>query len=289
MKNKIIKNLDDLIDSLENLHIFHEKNNEEKNEILIIENILMECIDKILISNKIIHPHDYKCIDLNNIHELPLDYPLEFKNFCKNNDLKPPKINTGNGKALSLMLQYPNTYWNREKCDEFVNKFKIETRDSIQLFNKHSQWGIKTSSDLNDRGKQYIIYPYCLTNKHKMRKDFTYNGNDEEKNEEINKIKSTIKNDYIDVANDKWQLGHKNPGSINNSNSNLILQPPIQGKYRDDYLFFDTLTKMPLPKKLEKMIENNEIELTTEQIQSYFHLFQKLLNFKLDKINNNNK
>jgi hypothetical protein len=56
---------------------------------------------------------------------------------------------------------------------------------------------------------------------------------------EINKIKSTIKADYIDVSNDLWQLGHKNPDSTDNSNKNLVLQPPIQGKYRDNYIFID--------------------------------------------------
>ena len=51
-----------------------------------------------------------------------------------------------------------------------------------------------------------------------------------EKNNEIDKIKSTIKTDYIDVPNSLWQLGHKNPGSTDNSNENFVLQPPIQGK-----------------------------------------------------------
>ena len=81
---------------------------------------------------------------------------------------------------------------------------------------------------------------------------------------------------YIDIPNDKWQLGHKNPGSIDNTGSNLILQPPIQAKYRDEYLFFDTLTKMPLPEKLKKMLENNEVKLTEEQIKDYLVLFSKL-------------
>jgi hypothetical protein len=72
------------------------------------------------------------------------------------------------------------------------------------------------------------------------------------------------------------QLGHKNPGSIDSSNKNLILQPPIQGKYRDNYIFIDTLTKLPLPNKLETMIEKKEIILTKEQILSYKELFEHL-------------
>jgi hypothetical protein len=109
-----------------------------------------------------------------------------------------------------------------------------------------------------------------------MRKDFKFDGNIEEKNNEIDKIKSTIKADYIDVPNEQWQLGHKNPGSTDNTNENLVLQPPIQGKYRDNYVFIDTLTKFPLASKLKSMIEKKEVELTPEQIINYKILFDTL-------------
>lgn len=220
-------------------------------------------------------PLNYKLIDISIIDELPLDYPEEFNQFCTTNDIKPPNITTGNGKALSVMLKYKYCYWNRENCDIFVNKFGIITKDSIQLFNKHSQWGIQTNSG-SERGKLYIVYPFCLSNKHKMRKNFKFNGTDEEKYIEIDKIKSTIKTDYVEVPNELWQLGHKNPGSTNNSADNLVLQPPIQGKYRDNYIFIDTLTKFPLASKLEKMIEKKEVEFTPEQIASYKILFEHL-------------
>lgn len=217
----------------------------------------------------------YELINIDFITEIPSEYPDEFKEFCLTNDLKPPNISTGNGKALAAMLKYPNFYWDRETCDAFVKKFNIITKDSIQLFNKHNQWGIQTNSG-RERGKSYIVYPYCLSNKHKMRKNFNFNGSQEEKNSEIDKIKSTIKADYIDVPNALWQLGHKNPGSIDNSTKNLVLQPPIQGKYRDDYIFIDSLTKFPMPNKLESMIEKKEIEFTREELSAYKALFDKL-------------
>jgi|UniRef100_A0A6C0CW22 hypothetical protein len=214
-------------------------------------------------------------IDIDKITELPKEFPEEFTEFCRINDLKPPNITTGNGKALSVMITYKGNYWDRKTCDQFVEKFKIETKDSIQLFNKHNQWGIQTNSGI-ERGKLYIVYPYTLSNKHKMRKNFKFDGTDEEKNLEINKIKSTIKADYIDVGNDLWQLGHKNPASTDNSNDNLVLQPPIQGKYRDNYIFIDTLTKFPVPNKLEVMIERKEIEFSVDQIIKYKEIFDKL-------------
>lgn len=222
-----------------------------------------------------IEPCNYTLIDIDSIYVLPTEYPVEFKKYCDKNGLTPPNITTGNGKALSVLLQNKNCYWNRETCDKFVKKFDIKTKDSIQLFNKHNQWGIQTNSG-SGRGKLYIVYPYQLSNKHKMRKNFKFDGTEEEKNIEIDKIKSTIKADYVDVDNSQWQLGHKNPGSTDNSNDNLILQPPIQGKYRDNYIFIDTLTKIPMPNKLETMIEKKEIEFTEEQIVSYKKIFDAL-------------
>jgi hypothetical protein len=204
-------------------------------------------------------------IEQINIDEMDVipEYPEEFVEFAKANNLAPPRFNSKNGKALSAMLNNPYKYWNRESADQFVKKFGIETKDSIQLFNKHEQWGIKTS---NQRGKNYILYPYSLSNKHKMRKDFKFDGSVAEKNAEINKIKSTIQHDYVDVPNESWQLGHKNPESEDNKSSNLILQPPIQAKYRDKYIFLDTLTKIPTPKTIIQLYKSDECPYTTEQL-----------------------
>jgi hypothetical protein len=249
--------------------------NDETVPKVIRGTVARKIIPKKETANIIKSPCDYELINVNSIPEIPNEYPTEFVEFCLTNNLKPPNITTGNGKALSVMLQYKYRYWNRDTCNQFVEKFHIATKDSIQLFNKHNQWGIQTNSGI-EIGKLYIVYPYSLSNKHKMRKNFKYDGTEEEKNNEIDKIKSTIKTDYIDVPNTLWQLGHKNPGSTDNSNENLVLQPPIQGKYRDNYIFIDTLTKIPMPNKLENMLEKNEIEFTPEQIVLYKQIFDKL-------------
>ena len=204
-------------------------------------------------------------ITVDTITHIPSQYPNEFMKFIEEHKLKPPKLDTGNGKALALMLDNPSYYWTREDTDKIVNKFNIPTRDSIQLFNKHEQWGIQTS---NERGKNYILVPYTLSNKHKMRKNFVFDGTDEQKNIEIDKIKSTIKADYIDVPNNEWQLCHKNPNSTDNAMSNLVLQPPIQAKYRDKYIFIDTLTKIPTPKTFREMNEAKQLPYTTEDLMN---------------------
>ena len=202
-------------------------------------------------------------INVDDIDEIK-PFPKEFVDFSKEHGLKQPSITTGNGKALSAMLNNPYKYWDRESSDQFAKKFNISTRDSIQLFNKHEQWGIQTS---NERGKNYIIYPYQVSNKHKMRKDFKFDGSDEQKNAEIDKIKSTIKHDYVDVPNKEWQLGHKNPESDDNKATNLVLQPPIQAKYRDKYIFLDTLTKIPTPSTIIQLYNSGNSPYTKEQLK----------------------
>ena len=202
-------------------------------------------------------------VNVTDIASIGTSYPEEFIKFCEDNSLTYPPISTGNGKALWAMLNTPANFWNRKTCDEYCSKFNITTKDSIQLFNKHEQWGIATSSE---RGKNYIQIPYSLSNKHKMRKDFKFDGTVEQKYAEIDKIKSTIKADYVDVPNDQWQLGHKNPESEDSSSNNLVLQPPIQAKYRDKYVFIDTLTKIPTPKYLIEMIKKGESPYTDTQL-----------------------
>lgn len=272
-----------MISIMNPLNSFHNDLNSILDEINddspINDSPINDCIIDIL--NNIIHsiciiPNDkYTQINVNLIDKLEDNYPGEFIKYCTDNELKPPTINTSMGKALSCMLHNPFKYWTRDDCDMLFKKFNIKSRDSIQAFNKHSQWGIKTNSGIH-KGKLYIIYPYSLSNKHKMRKNFKFDGSESQKNDEINKIKMTIKSDYIDIPNNEWQLGHKNPGTTDNSSNNLVLQPPIQAKYRDNYVFFDTLTKFPLPKKLKAMFDSKELHLTEDQIDEYCTLFNQI-------------
>ena len=213
-----------------------------------------------------------------NCNDLKLEdlqeYPDELIQFFKENNLKLPKVTSGNGLALCAMVKNPNKYFTRHSCDKFAKLMNLPNTDSIQLFNKQEQRGIKQS---DEKGKYYIKYPYQLSNKSAMRKDFKFDGSEKEKNEEINKIKSHITNNYIDIQNSEWQLGHKNPDLTDNTNNNLVLQPPIQAKYRDNYIFIDTLTKMPTPKKLKNMLKKKEIEFSSNQINDYIKLLQSSL------------
>ena len=212
-------------------------------------------------------------IKVKDIKFIPDRYPEEFFNWAKSNNIKILKINSARGKALSLFLHYPNHYFTREECNLVCEKFKIKTNDTIQLFNKFEQNGIKM---LNERGKYNIPLPYKTTNKYKMRKNFKFNGSNQQKNTQINNIKSHLLENYINIPNHKWQLGHKNPDTTNNTSNNLVLQPPIQAKYRDDYIFIDTFTKIPTPKKLIKLIKNKQSPYSDKQLKQLSNFLNNL-------------
>ena len=99
-----------------------------------------------------------------------------------------------------------------------------------------------------------------------MRAGFKWDGTEEQKTQAIETIKADIKTDYVDIPNEQWQLGHKNPEGDNTSN-NLVLQPPIQAKYRDNYIFIDTLTKIPTPETLARLIQDGRNPYTPKQMQ----------------------
>lgn len=202
-------------------------------------------------------------------------YSDELTRFCKENDIRLLSLNTNIGKCIALLSQHPNTYVDgREHVIKILEKLEIKSNDPIQVFNKFQQYGLKSNSDDCCKGKYYIIYPYEKSNKQAMRKIELCESN---KEEQIDKIKKDIEENYMEVPNRLWQIGHKNPGLEDNTSSNLVYQPPIQGRYRDNYIFIDSITRYPLAKKLNHLLENEEIKLTKRQIEDYIEVLSKHL------------
>lgn len=213
-------------------------------------------------------------IDLTIIYKQSLEsYPESFLVFCKKNILRMPSLSSNRGKALAVMLNHPQYYWIRDDCDEFCRRFQIDSKDTIQLFNKHEQWGLTQSKE---RGKYYIPVPYAKSIKPDMRKNFHFHGTLEERMRAIDTIKQNIMDDYINVPNEKWQLGHKNPCSGDNSYHNMVLQPPIQCRHRDGYIFIDSITKMPTPKKLKDMVKRGDNPYTKDQMYEFYRYLQTI-------------
>jgi hypothetical protein len=213
-------------------------------------------------------------IEIVKKEKLPTEYPADFVNWATCNEVNYPTIESKNGIALSLMLKYKNCYWNRETGEAIFNYFKIKSKDVIQCFNKHEQWGLKTNHGKKSSPMYYIKYPLVKTSKPDMRKKIKYNETEDDRNTHIDAIKSNIKKEYIDIPNEEWQVGHKNPDITDNTPNNLVYQPPIQASYRDDYIFLDTLTKMPRPKKLQTMLDDEKFPLSINDLNGYLKVFQ---------------
>ena len=214
---------------------------------------------------------------INILTDLPPHMPTEYdqptREFIEKHKLTPPAASTGNGKAFIVMCLFPNRYFDRETASQFCQRYGIPTKDSIQLFNKHGQWGPMMSQE---RGKYYIQFPLTLSPKVQMRAGFKWDGTEEQKTQASETIKSDIKTDYVDIPNAQWQLGHKNPEG-DNSQDNLVLQPPIQAKYRDNYIFIDTLTKIPTPETLGRLIQDGRNPYTPKQMQELRTLLNSTL------------
>ena len=199
------------------------------------------------------------------IGEFPKMYPEDLAQFAALHKLTLPSPTTKIGVALIAMMLCKGNgkYFNRKTCMELFDRLHVRSDDAIQSFNKTDQLGIVRESV---RGYYRIKFPLEISPKVKMRKGFSYDGTEESKNNAINSIKQNLLHDYINVPNEQWQAGHKHPQSGDNSPSNMVLQPPIQGKYRDNFIFINAFTKIPTVNKLKIMINKNESPYTKHDL-----------------------
>lgn len=216
-------------------------------------------------------------IDVNNYTVAFDKYSDDFQQFVKEYKLKPPTISRASGQGIALLTCQENRgkYALREDLEAFFRNIGMETKDAIQTVNKCEQWGLKRASI---KGKYAIPYPFVYYPVNLMKRANTLIcGN---RDEIINATKEFIKVNYLEVPNHLWQVGHINPHSEDNSEANLIYQPPIQGKYRDKYKFDKLgLTKYPTGKELcvnmSKYYSDDEQKLMLETLMQKFNIQSK--------------
>lgn len=183
--------------------------------------------------------------------------------FIQKNNIKPiNKYKNGNFTIRYVVLSKmtnddvikSGAWFSRKALDEELEKYGLVSRDCIQSINKTEQWGLgNPESRRVGRDIEYrFTYPFKFVDVHiKKRKiDGSVSLN---RDEEINLIKEILNKYYIGVPNEKWELGHRNPEIEDSSPSNLVWQPPIQGKTRDRYIFDSLgLMKYPTPKEIAR-------------------------------------
>lgn len=180
-------------------------------------------------------------------------YSDDFIFFCEKNKIKLPKINSIKGQVVSLMTSVDNRnkFIDRNLLDEFIKFIGMDSMDIIQSINKTNQWGLMSKTI---EKKFYTIpYPFIYIDIHlKKRNIQELSGRDDK----INYIKKYLTYNYIDIPNDKWEIGHMDPNDPNVSDEKLVYQPPIQGKFRDRFKYDSMgLIKLPTPQELNKNMD----------------------------------
>lgn len=203
-----------------------------------------------------------------------IEYNDEFLSFCNSNGVKIPNINSLRGQIVALMTspENRNKFINRESLNKFIKSIGLSSKDVIQAVNKTDQWGLK--SETVSRQYYMIPFPFIYIDIHIKKRTLPKLTN---RNDKINFQKEFMIHNYINVPNDKWEVGHMDPNNPNVCEENLVYQPPIQSKYRDRFKFDNIgLLRYPTPQEL-----SNNIDLYYSEEEQ-----KKILNILLTKYNN---
>lgn len=208
------------------------------------------------------------------------EYPGDLITFAAQSSIRLPSISTVGGQALAFLAQPENRGGSRfvTPCEtiEFFKKIGLNTRDSIQPFNKPC--GNRLQLIGAKPGLYSLKYPYeikanDIAKRISVDKHVLENGTPGEQISEVKKYwfqkvkhkhtECEILLDYlrlhwrddvyarlkeelsgiqwifthiICVEPSRWQIGHLD-ASKGNEAENLFYQPPIQARFRDNYIF----------------------------------------------------
>jgi hypothetical protein len=180
-------------------------------------------------------------IDIEKYKSPFADYPEDLKTFAAENKLQLPAISSLRGQGLALLAQpgvRGQRYVTRIEADQFFKNIGMESKDSIQGFNKAT--GLKNKKV--KRGEYCLEFPFtCDTVDIEKRKGAVISG---DRHSQIDSIKNWWKKNVIDIPYEEWQVGHLDPTKPDASEENLAFQPPIQAKYRNRFKWDSLFHKM---------------------------------------------
>jgi len=175
------------------------------------------------------------------------EYPSDFLKFAEEKNIPLPPLTTMRGQALALMAQPEvrgQKHITRDEADKFCQQLGMETKDSIQQFNKAT--GFKR---LNMKGKYCLQYPFESDTTDLDKRNGAHISGD--RDTAINAMKKWWQDNLVGVPNELWQKGHLDPTIADSSEKNLAWQPPIQGKFRDRFKWCPLFQRMwPTAKEL---------------------------------------
>jgi hypothetical protein len=175
---------------------------------------------------------------LDKIDGLYRTFSTHLVEWSQKHNVKLPSISSLRGQIVALMTHenHINMYFTRQGLDDFLQKFSMKSADVIQNINKTDQWGL--GHQTVNRRFYRIPFPFEYISIHlKKRKKFSSQKTDQDKNVDIEKTKEYLKKYYIDVPDEMWDCGHKDPCIEDNTCNNLVFQPPLQRAYRNRFKF----------------------------------------------------
>lgn len=166
------------------------------------------------------------------------EYDPELVEFAGKHSLKLPKLSCLRGQALALMskpdMRGGNNFVTPATAEEFFKKNNLKTRDAIQPFNKMNQIGFKL---IARTGEYSLVYPFEVDSV-TLNKRVNVKLNIEQTREEgAAHVREYHQRHIMDVATEKWQIGHLDPTTSDNTAKNLAWQPPIQARTRNSLKF----------------------------------------------------
>ncbi len=199
-------------------------------------------------------------------------YDKDFIIFCEKNNIKIPNINSIKGQVVALMTNFDNRnkFIDRSLLEKFMSSINMNSKDIIQSINKTDQWGLMSKTI--ERKYYTIPFPFIYVDIHIKKRSLNKIENRDEK---ISFIKEYLIFNYINIPNDKWEVGHIDPNDSDISDEKLVYQPPIQGKFRDRFKYDSMgLIKYPTPQELDRKFDKYYSE--KEQILLYNILKKRL-------------
>ena len=175
---------------------------------------------------------------ISNFKTKFLQYPEDLLSAAAEANLSLPGLTSKTGQALALMGQpgvRGEMYITRKEAEQFYSQIGMDSQDSIQMFNKNTVF-----KRLNlPKGRYCLEYPFVIDLG--KRKRVSIHG---DRDACIDMIKKFWRDNLTEVPNSEWQIGHLDPTTNDNSQTNLTFQPPIQARYRDRFKWCPLFMKM---------------------------------------------
>lgn len=190
----------------------------------------------------------------------------------------PKSPSTIKFQAINLLVDFSPIAFTRDDLDAFFRNPKIlavgvkTPQDSIQSVNKASQWGLALDQlRKGDISAYRVSMPIPYTGVY-VEKSRVRSGQISAAVRPVSAIKQYLRTNLLDVPDNRWQRGHRNPALPLNA-QNLVMQSPKYNQPRRDRFIFDEWGLVLCPTAAELATNVRKYYATDVELE---HLFEAL-------------